>query len=176
MLKRIAWKATILSLCQLDHILRVDVKLGAVAVKWLSCWLAEQEFRGSIPGLAATISEIGYLLLQVAIWLKYRWRDVNPQNNKPTIKLDFICMGLSLAERGAKYVKITKWKIHLHGGIWTHNLPVCITLPLRHRTSCWISCQRYFFFLPIYVQYVATRNKQPANIYLGQAIHMLCEC
>ena len=29
----------------------------------LSSWLAEQEVRGSIPGLAATISEIGYLLL-----------------------------------------------------------------------------------------------------------------
>ena len=26
-------------------------------------WLAEQEVRGSIPGLAATISETGYLLL-----------------------------------------------------------------------------------------------------------------
>ena len=25
-------------------------------VQWLSSWLAEQEFRGSIPGLAATIS------------------------------------------------------------------------------------------------------------------------
>ena len=31
-------------------------------MKWLSSWLAEQEVRGSIPGLAATISEIGYLL------------------------------------------------------------------------------------------------------------------
>ena len=27
-------------------------------------WLADQEVRGSIPGLAATISEIGFLLLQ----------------------------------------------------------------------------------------------------------------
>ena len=26
-------------------------------------WLAEQEVQGSIPGLAATISDIGYLLL-----------------------------------------------------------------------------------------------------------------
>ena len=31
-------------------------------MKWLSCRLAEQEVRGSFPGLAATISEIGYLL------------------------------------------------------------------------------------------------------------------
>ena len=29
----------------------------------LSSWLAEQEVRDSIPGLATTISEIGYLLL-----------------------------------------------------------------------------------------------------------------
>ena len=29
----------------------------------MGSWLAEQEVRGSIPGLAATISEIGYLLL-----------------------------------------------------------------------------------------------------------------
>ena len=35
---------------------------GAV-VQWLSSRLAEQEVRGSIPGLAATISEIGYILL-----------------------------------------------------------------------------------------------------------------
>ena len=35
---------------------------------------SEQEARGSIPGLAVTISEIGYPLLQVAIWLKYRWK------------------------------------------------------------------------------------------------------
>ena len=32
-------------------------------VYWLSSWLAEREVRGSIPSLAATISEIGYLLL-----------------------------------------------------------------------------------------------------------------
>ena len=32
-------------------------------VKWLSSWLAEREARGSIPGLTATILEIGYLLL-----------------------------------------------------------------------------------------------------------------
>ena len=32
-------------------------------VEWLSSWLAEQEDRGSIPGLATRISEICYLLL-----------------------------------------------------------------------------------------------------------------
>ena len=41
-------------------------------VKWLSSWLAEQEVRGSISELATKISEIGYRLLQVAIWLKDR--------------------------------------------------------------------------------------------------------
>ena len=34
----------------------------AAVVKWLSSWLTEQEVRGSISGLAATISEICYLL------------------------------------------------------------------------------------------------------------------
>ena len=38
-------------------------KKGAVAVQWLSSWLAGQEVRGSIPGLAVKISEICYLLL-----------------------------------------------------------------------------------------------------------------
>ena len=37
--------------------------LGATVPEWLSPWLAEQEVRGSIPGLATWISEIGYLLL-----------------------------------------------------------------------------------------------------------------
>ena len=32
-------------------------------VEWLSSWLAEQEVRGSIPGLTTWISEIGYILL-----------------------------------------------------------------------------------------------------------------
>ena len=32
-------------------------------MKWLRSWVAEQEVRGSIPGLAATISDIGYPLL-----------------------------------------------------------------------------------------------------------------
>ena len=34
-------------------------------VKWLRSFLAEQKVRGSIPGLAATISEIGYRLLPI---------------------------------------------------------------------------------------------------------------
>ena len=39
--------------------------------EWLSFWLTEQEDRGSIPRLATWISEIGYLRLKVAVWLKY---------------------------------------------------------------------------------------------------------
>ena len=47
---------------------------GAVVVKLLSIWLVEQCVRGSIPILAITISEIGYLLLpsddMAEIWRK----------------------------------------------------------------------------------------------------------
>ena len=47
--------------------------------------LAEQEVRGSIPGLAATISEIGYLLLQsrdlAEIPLKRRKSSIQPTNH-----------------------------------------------------------------------------------------------
>ena len=44
---------------------RVDdfMTLGAMVAEWLSSWLAGQEVRGSIPGLATWISEIGYLLI-----------------------------------------------------------------------------------------------------------------
>ena len=53
----------------------LSMSIGAAVVEWLSSWLAEQEDRGSIPGLATWIfrdwfpasplefSEIGYLLL-----------------------------------------------------------------------------------------------------------------
>ena len=39
------------------------MKIGAAVVFLLSSWLAEQEVGGSIPILAATISEISNLLL-----------------------------------------------------------------------------------------------------------------
>ena len=55
-----------------------------VVVKLLACGAGD---RGSIPSLAATISQISYLLLPVAIWLKDRLSDVNPQNNNPTNQL-----------------------------------------------------------------------------------------
>ena len=44
------------------HVITV-LDRGTVVVEWLSSWLAEQEVLGLIPGLIATISEIGYLLL-----------------------------------------------------------------------------------------------------------------
>ena len=58
--------------------------LGAAVVYWLSSWLAEQEVRGSIPGIAATISENGYLLLpsrdMAEIPLKRRKSSIQPTN------------------------------------------------------------------------------------------------
>ena len=41
---------------------------GAAVVEWLSSWLAEQEDRDSIPGLATWIISC----FQVEIWLKDR--------------------------------------------------------------------------------------------------------
>ena len=52
---------------------------GGVVVKLLACGASGP---GSIFGLATTISEIS--CFQVAIWLKYRKSDVNPQNYKPS--------------------------------------------------------------------------------------------
>ena len=43
--------------------MELSYNLGAAVVFWLNSWLAEQEVWSSIPGLAATISEIGYVLL-----------------------------------------------------------------------------------------------------------------
>ena len=64
-------------------------QLGAAVAEWLSSWLAEQEVRGSIPGLATWISEIGYLLLpsrdMAEIPLKRRKSPIQPtQTNQPT--------------------------------------------------------------------------------------------
>ena len=44
-------------------LLYATLAVEAAVVVWLSFWLAEQEVRGSIPGLASWISEIGNLLL-----------------------------------------------------------------------------------------------------------------
>ena len=41
----------VLSLCPFD----ISVGVGAAVVEWLNSWLAEQEDRGSIPGLATWI-------------------------------------------------------------------------------------------------------------------------
>ena len=61
-------------------------KIRIPMVLWLSSWLAEQEVKGSIPGLAATISEIGYLLLlcrDTAERSLKRRKSSNQPNNQP---------------------------------------------------------------------------------------------
>ena len=52
------------SLNNFDLLLGIHRSSSGVVGQWLSSWLAEQEVRGSFPGLATTISEICYLLLQ----------------------------------------------------------------------------------------------------------------
>ena len=58
--------------------------VGATMVEWLCSWLAEQEVRGSITGLATWISEIGYLLLpsrdMAEIPIKRRKSSIHPTN------------------------------------------------------------------------------------------------
>ena len=90
---RIYWWRLVLSLYLFQHFCWYMgfCHEGAAAVESFSYWLEEQEVRGSIPRLATWISEIGYLLLQVATWMKYRLSDVNPQYNQP---INFV-MGLS---------------------------------------------------------------------------------
>ena len=57
------------------------IKLGAARAECFISWLAEQEDRGSIPGLATWIFRLVISCFQVR--LKYRWSDVNPQYNQP---------------------------------------------------------------------------------------------
>ena len=58
---------------------------GAAVAEWLSSWLAEQEDRGSIPGLATLIFRDW---LSPSSKSRYGWNtaesDVNPQYNQPT--------------------------------------------------------------------------------------------
>ena len=65
---------------------------GGRVVEWLSSWLVEQGVRGSIPGLATYISEVGYLLLpsrdMAEIPLKRRKSSIQP-TIKPTIKIRY---------------------------------------------------------------------------------------
>ena len=48
----------------LDVAVHLLLLLGAAMTMWLSFWLTEQGVRGSIPGLANWIPEIGHLLFQ----------------------------------------------------------------------------------------------------------------
>ena len=65
---------------------------GAAMVWWLSSWRVEQEVRGLIPCLAASISEIGYLLLpsrdMAEIPLKRRIFSIQPTNQPIIYVLD----------------------------------------------------------------------------------------
>ena len=76
------------------------LQLGAAVAEWLSSWLAEQEVRGSIPGLATWISEIGYLLLpsrdMAEIPLKRRKSPIQP--TKPTNQPVAVYIALILME------------------------------------------------------------------------------
>ena len=76
------------------------LQLGAAVAEWLSSWLAEQEVRGSIPGLATWISEIGYLLLpsrdMTEIPLKRRKSPIQP--TKPSNQPVAVYIALILME------------------------------------------------------------------------------
>ena len=73
---------TSIGLLYKDHFKR---RLRAAVVEWLSSWLAEQEVRGSIPGLATWIFRYW---LSPASKSRYGWNTakigVNPQSNQPT--------------------------------------------------------------------------------------------
>ena len=69
----------------------------------LSFWLAEQEVRGLISGLAATIPEIGYLLLPsrdiCEIPLKRRKSSIQPTNNSVMLSVNFnLCHNFSVVK------------------------------------------------------------------------------
>ena len=57
--------------------------MGAAVAKWLSSWLAEQEDRDFIPGLATWVL-IGYLLLPSRDMAERSLNRIDPQNNQPT--------------------------------------------------------------------------------------------
>ena len=61
--------------------------MGAAVAEWFSSWLAEQEDRGSIPGLATWIFRDW---LSPASKSRYGWKIAKStlilKNNKPTLK------------------------------------------------------------------------------------------
>ena len=73
------------------------MKPRPAVAEWLSSWLAEQEFRGSIPGLVTWISEIGYLLLPICnmaeIPLKRRKSSIQPINQPKETSGKTMCPG-----------------------------------------------------------------------------------
>ena len=91
----------------------------------LSSWLAEQEVRGFIPGLANWISEIGYLLLpspdMAEIPLKGRKSWIQPTDNfrrvcnMPTLKLSKKYTLLLISIKSRFYSENRMW--------WKNNTP-----------------------------------------------------
>ena len=65
---------------------------GEAVVKWLSSWFSKQEVRGSIPGLAATISETGYLLFFKSWygWNTAKATQILHTTNQPTNQQTFL--------------------------------------------------------------------------------------
>ena len=65
---------------------KFEVHEGAAVVEWLISWLAEQEVRSSIPGLATWISEIDFLLPpspdMAEIPLKWRKSSMQPTKQR----------------------------------------------------------------------------------------------
>ena len=81
-LRVVTWIQDCVKMSQWNNNFSLNMELGAAVVEWLSSWLAEQEVRSSIPGLATWISEIGYLLLpgqdMAEIPLKQHWSSIQP--------------------------------------------------------------------------------------------------
>ena len=60
-----------------------------MVAEWLNSWLAEQEIR--FPASPLEFQRLLISRFQVAIWLKYRLSDLNPQYNQPTITIN-VCL------------------------------------------------------------------------------------
>ena len=75
--------------CICSTMMHTRILLRVAVAEWLSSWLAEQEVRGSILGLATRILKIGYLLLpsrdMAEILLKRRKFSIQPTNKKSSI-------------------------------------------------------------------------------------------
>ena len=132
----------------------------------ISSWLAEQEDRGSIPGLATWIFRY-WLSAASKIWLRYHWSDVNPQYNQP-IKAKWKLVEISRFQSFTlfisyrsnscvshyqdtwwiwflfrKYMPIRKWKV---GCTRVVNV-LHMGYPLKHPAAQWTGAAHYFYLL-----------------------------